>query len=463
MGTTRITEFTAKATFADLPPEVVVVAKRGILDFMGVALGGSREPAALIILDYVKGLEAKGEASVIGTSYRTASELAALANGTASHALDYDDIFANATGYNLHPSVAILPAVLGLADKLHSPGERVITAYVVGLEVAYRLGAAIGLTLAEVGWHSASILGTVGAAAASANLMGLNKEQAEVALGISGSLSGGLIRNFGTMTKPMHAGNGARAGVVAASLAAGGFSANTSVMEDRNGLCGMFTEGRRQGLDEADADLGKTWDIVQLGLAFKLHPSCRSTNAAIDAAIYLREKFGLRPADVQEITCKLNPIHLQLARFIKPQTGYQAKFSIPFCIALALGNGRVLLSDFTDENVADERLQNLLNRVKFVHPKGWGKGPLDLATELEIMTRDGRKYSHLVSLPKGEPQNPLSDEELARKFEMCASLVIKSGILPSILDRLQNYEKLQDASHLLALIAAKVDNKTHQS
>ncbi len=451
MTTKKIAEFCAETRYSDIPQEAVLAAKRGILDFLGVSSAGSREPAAKKIAKYAKHIGAVREASVFGAKFQTSADLAAWVNGTTSHALDYDDTFSNVVRYNIHPSVPILPAVLALGETLRASGRDILAAYLVGLEVEYRLGAAIGQRLAVVGWHSTPILGTIAATGASANLLRLNTSQTQMALGIAGSLASGINWNVGTMTKPMHAGNASRNGVLSALLAKDGFTGNDSILEGEFGFCSIFSGEKVEAL--IDSDLGITWNTVSLGLAFKPYPSCRSTHGSIDAALHIKKTANISIDQIAEITCKIGPFHTRVCRFHKPKTGYEGKFSIPYCIATALINGRVMFEDFTDEKVIDAKSHELLSKVKLLNPEGWGSGVVDLTTEILIKLRDGTEHSHKVSLPKGEPGNPLTDDELSSKFRDCASLVLSKQNVEKALDLVWHWEKLENITELMPLFA----------
>lgn len=456
MSIRRIAEFLAETRYDLIPPEALVTAKRGVVDFLGVALVGSRQPVSDIVARYAEQTKALGEASVFGKRLRTSADLAAWANGTMSHALDYDDTFADAARCPFHPTVTILPAVMALGEKQASTGRDILAAYIAGLEVEYRIGAVLGSYLPKSGWHTVSTLGTIGAAAASANLLRLDATRAQLALGIAGSLAGGMLWNFGTMTKPLHAGNASRNGVLAALLARDGFTANESILEGDMGFCGVFSRGKVDGLRRADSDLGITWNIISLGLGFKPYPSCRSTHSSIDATLHLAREFNIQPEQVAEVICRTSPVHTRAARFHKPRTGLEGKFSITYCVATALRQGKIELEDFTDEKVNAREAQELLSRVNFEYPDSCGSDVLDLAAEITIKLRDGRAYSYRVSLPKGEPGNPMTDDELAGKFRNCARPVLSPQAAEKALDLAWRLDKLEDTSGLMHLCSACV-------
>ncbi len=245
MGATeKIVNFIIETDYEHIPKGAIAVAKNAILDYLGVTVAGSSEPVARIIAGQVRQMGAAGEAGVVCQNFRTSCDLAAWINGAASHALDYDDTFpAPVVGYNLHPTVAVLPAVLALGEKYEVSGSDILAAYIVGIEVLFRAGASIGRYTSEVGWHPTPILGVEGAVAATAKILKLNAWQIQMALGIASSLAGGLSRNYGTMTKPLHAGSAARNGVVAALLARNGFTAIPGILEGEFSFYNMFSGG----------------------------------------------------------------------------------------------------------------------------------------------------------------------------------------------------------------------------
>ena len=448
----NMVRFIAETDYGHIPEEGHREARRAILDWFGVTIAGSQEPVARITMEYAKQQGAAGEAGIIGRAFETSAELAAWVNGTAGHALDYDDTFPNEADYNFHPTVPLLPAVLALAEKCDSPGTDLIAAYVVGIEVESRVGAAIGCHNSEIGWHPTPVVGTIGAAAASANILRLNREQVNMALGIAGSLAGGLRQNFGSMTKPLHAGNAARNGVVAALLAREGFTANESIMEGRFGFYGIFSGGKVQGLANEGQDLEESWHIVSPGISFKAYPCCRSTHSSIDASLYLRDVMGIDARDVIEIICKTSPRHTELARFHRPKSGYEGKFSIPYCIAIALLKGKVSLEDFTDEKVAGAQAQALLSKVDYLYPAEYAEMPMSLAQEVVVKLNDGHAYSYKVETPKGEPQSPMTDEDLSAKFRDCACLSLSQSDVEKALETLLNLESLDSISGLMNIL-----------
>ena len=451
-GTEKVAQFIAETSYERIPEEAVRIAKRAILDWVGVTIAGSNEPVTRIVFEQVRRMKAVGEAGVICKGFQTSADLAAWVNGAASHALDYDDTFANESGFNFHPTVTLLSAVLALGEKVKASGREILAAYIVGIETETRIGAAIGRVTSETGWHPTPVVGTIGAVAASANILRLNIDQTLMALGIASSLAGGLLQNFGTMTKPLHAGNSARNGVVAALLAQNGFTGNESIMEGNLGFCSMFTAGKVGGTENKEQDLGKTWRIVTPGMSTKPYPCCRSTHSSIDASLYLRNAEGVDASQVVKIICKTSPQHTKLARFHKPKSAYEGKFSIPYCIAAALLRGNILLEDFTEEKVAAPEAQGLLSKVEFQYPQEYRDNPMALTGEVAVTLANGAEYSRKIDEPKGDARNPMTDEELLAKFQDCAQMVLRQAEIEKVAGIIHNLESLGNISDLMKII-----------
>jgi 2-methylcitrate dehydratase PrpD len=452
MATEKIAQFISETNYGKIPKEAIDVAKKAILDYFSVAVAGSNESGVRIMSELVKQIGAAREATVICGGFKTSADSAAWINGTMSHALDYDDTIANSARYNMHPSVPILPAVFALGEKCKMSGKETLTAYIAGMEVAYVIGAAMAMKATEMGWHTTSMLGTISAVAASANMLKLTPLQTRIALGISASLAGGLGRNVGTMTKPMHAGNAARNGVVAALLAKNGFTGNANIMEGEASFCSMFTGGvGREPIDKV-SDLGSIWNIVSIGIGFKPYPSCRATHSCIDATLHLRKELSISVEQVAEVVCKVNPGFDRYWILHEPKTGYEAKFSFEYCVATALVRGKVSLDDFSDAKFVDVKVQNFLPRVRIVYPKDWVTG-IDLAQEIVIKLKNGTVHSHCVTSPKGEPENPMTDEELIAKLRDCVRQIPRAQAIERVVDKILNIENLEDVRELMDIMA----------
>ncbi|MBC7324633.1 MAG: MmgE/PrpD family protein, partial [Moorella sp. (in: Bacteria)] len=283
--TEQIANFVVGAQLEDMPAEGIKMAKEAMLDCLGCTFVGAAQPVGDIMAEYVREVEGKPVSSVVGKGLRTSPPQAALANGIMAHAEDFDDVNLSILG---HPSPPMFPAALAVAEYCGASGRQLIEAYIAGFEVETRVGLAINPGHYNRGWHATATLGVLGAAAASAKIFGLNAEQTRMALGIAASQASGIRQNFGTMTKPFHAGNAARGGVLAAMLARLGFTADLNILETPLGFCTVFrgdVPPDQIDMEKIVAGLGKEYELMRSKIAFKPYPSCAETHAGIEIAI----------------------------------------------------------------------------------------------------------------------------------------------------------------------------------
>lgn len=433
--------------YKNIPHAAVNLTKKAIMDYIGVGIAGSFEPAVKILKDYVQGVNARGNAGIIGGKLKTCPELAAWVNGTASHALDYDDTDSIAAGYNMHPSVPILPAVFAIGEELNLSGKQILEAYIVGFEIEAIVGSAIGSENSAAGWHPTSVIGAIAGAAASAKAIKLNKVKTQMALGIAASFASGSIRNFGTMTKAMHPGNAARSGVIAAFLAEKGFSADPDIMNGEFGFCSLFSAGKISNIPPRNMVLPIEWKLLSIGLAFKPYPSCRDSHGCVDGALYLANKFEILPDQVDSVVCYVSPEQARNLRFADPKNGNEAKFSIPYCIGAALVRRRLSLEDFQDSMIAEPIVQSLIPKISL-------KSRRSKINEQEIIIelKNGKKLSHSLMQPKGDPTNPLSTEELLFKFRNNTRAFISKNNCDKIIDIIMNIENIGNLSELYEIV-----------
>lgn len=452
--TEQLASFIVHTDYSSIPEELVSLAKRAIVDYLGVTLAGSKlEQSAELIANYARGMGGEPEAGVIGKGFKVSAPTAALANGTIGHALDFDDAYAIHLGIPAHPSVPILPTVLALGEKYHLSGQRVLASFIIGLEVESRVGSILGQHLVRLGWHTTPIIGSIGSAAATSKILRLNILKTEHALGIASSLAGGLIQNFGTMTKPFHAGCAARNGIAAGLLAEQGFTANEHIFDVPAGFLGAFSGGRELDTTGLTNDLESSW-IVSHGIGFKPYPSCRASHCGIDAALYLRSKYQLEADKIAEVTCHASELVCKILSYHQPRTYLEAKFCLEYCVSVALMDGEVSLQHFTSENVSDPRIQRLISKVRMVPAKNEKPGNdlgHELTTRLTVRLDDGREYSHEVVLPKGEPENPMSEEDLASKFRDCANLILSLETTRKCMELVFNLESVRDISEFMEI------------
>jgi 2-methylcitrate dehydratase PrpD len=424
------------------------LARLGIADFVGVAFAGLREEQSRIIMDYARKMGGLPQATVISGSFRTSPYLAALVNGTVGHSLDYDDVAISLIG---HPSVFLVPTIFAIKEAHHcqdmgSSGRDILTAYVIGYEVACHLARPVLQSHYMQGWHSTATFGTLGAAAAAAWLLRLNTDQVKMALGTAASLAGGLRQNFGTMTKPLHAGMAAAHGIQAALLAQAGFTADSGIIESPLGFARVFGHIEEVDWTEASKRLGKTFLITGLeGLSIKPYPSCGFTHCAIDAALYLKKEYKINATDIAEIELGVSPFDRQILIHHHPRTGLEGKFSLEYCVARALVSGELRLKHFSDEAVTQFEVNSLMEKMKWVE-----KYPMPVMGTAEgfgtksvtIRPKNGREYGKEVAIAKGMPQNPLTTDEFDAKYRDCASTVLSKECVDESLFILTNLEQM---------------------
>lgn len=446
--TQGLAEFVAGTPSGAIPAEAWLQARRAILDTLGVALAGYGEEAATIVGAMVREEGGSGEASVLGHGFRAPPAGAALANGTAAHALDFDDVSASMHG---HPSAPLFPALLALGEKLGVSGRDLSEAFVLGFEVECRLGRAIGEAHYALGWHATSTFGSIGAAAGCARLLGLDPERTGHALGIAASLASGLQQNFGTMTKPLHAGWAARNGVVAASLAARGFTADAQALEGSGGFLRAASGDAEVDLGAALSGLGEAWEIVSPGIAVKLYPCCYATHRAIDAALEVRPNAAGVDASRVEVIVSPGTLIPLIGR--PPDNGLEGKFSLAYCVAAALLDGAVALGAFTDEAVRRPEVRALMERIEVREEGPQMNFPIEGIAEVRLATPDGR-LSARVEVPRGDPQRPLSWDDLAAKFRECAGVGLTRERIGAAVAAIEGLEELGDVRKLTALLCA---------
>jgi 2-methylcitrate dehydratase PrpD len=447
MGATeKLAQFAAAIDYDSLPEEVVTAVKRTVLDTLAVSIAGCREEAAAIIAAYVQELSAAGEAGVVGSGFQTAASEAALANGTLAHALDYDDVSTSMLG---HPSAPLLPAVLAVAEKTGVPGKDVIVAFVVGLEVECKLGLAIGASHYARGWHPTATLGTLGAAVACTKLLCSDVAAIRAALGIATSLAGGSRQNFGTMSKPLHAGIAARNGVMAASLAVRGFSADASIIEAPLGFLHLFGVGGHDA-ERAMASLGQPFDIISPGIGVKLYPCCYESHRALDAALQLRKEANIEAPRIARVEARVSPGTATPLIHHRPQTGLEGKFSMEYCLAAALLDGKINLASFADEAVQRPQAQELLRRVEMVEEEQWQ--PIFGPATVTVILDDGSQHSRRVETPGGDPRAPLTWEELVAKYRDCAAGILPDAATARSAEIIANLEAAADVGELMGII-----------
>lgn len=425
-----LTEFVQGAPLRPLDAGAIQAAKPLVLDLLGVTVAGSGEPVAQIARGFVSGFGGRPVATVVGTPRKAPSSLAAMANGTMAHALDYDDGDDVICG---HPSAPILPAALAVGEEEDASGPDVLRAYILGIDVAAALGSIVNPRHYERGWHSTCTLGVFGATAAAATLFRLNEAEIRNALSIASSAACGLKRQFGYPMKPLQVGRAAEAGVNCARLAKLGLAAAPESLEGARGFLELYQASEASCTRRLEERLAGPHHIVANGIRLKRYPSCGSTHNALDALLGLMSDHGIDQDDVTAVECGVDHLRPLSLIFPDPTTGLQGKFSMEFCIAVALRDREVRLDHFSDHVVVDPSVRRLMSRVRvYVHP--------DYADEkvglsgclLTLRLRDGRTLERFVESPLGSPRNPLSWEAVAAKFADCATYVGAPGLVEPV-------------------------------
>jgi 2-methylcitrate dehydratase PrpD len=452
--TRSLGQFAASLKYEALPAKAVEVARLGFTDFVAVMFAGLTEPVLRIVTATMVRTDPKGEARICLGRERASGIDAALANGVAGHALDYDDVALAG-----HPSTVLVPAILAEAEAIGADGRAAVTAYVAGYETWARLVERDPDPYHRKGWHPTAVAGPVAAAAAIANLRRLDAEQATMAIGIGASLSAGLVANFGTMTKPFHAGRAAASGVTAARLAQNGMTASADAIEHPLGLLAALSPGGRADRDTPLDDLGREWRIVATGLNVKKYPMCYATHRSIDAFTDLVKAHDLKAGDVAGIDVTIGKTQSMMLRNHRPQTGLEAKFSMEFAMASALIARRNGLNELTDEFVRRPDVQAAIAKVNIATTDTVAQDDPIFATSdrVEVKLADGRRLtSPDIPFARGHWELPLSRDELWAKFHDCAKSALGDkgaqdlfGELQA-LDRLASLRDLRKAADLAA-------------
>jgi len=441
--TEELARFIVHASFEGFPREVIEVAKKCLLDWIGVALGAVEDPGVRILKNAVLELGRKKQASIMGYGSRTTIVHAALVNGMMAHTLDYDDAHSVA---RTHPSAPLIPALLAVAEHGNLSGRDLIVSFIVGCEATLRIGYGLGRAYYEKGWHSTSILGRFGAAAGVSRLLGLGEKETAVALGLAATQAGGLREVFGTMGKPFHAGKAAMDGLLAALLAQKGFSAPTDILSPESGFGRVFSSE----YDPHRIVRGLGTEYPTAGIHFKAYAACLLVHPVIDAFIALRREHQLEADSVEEIDIRVAPLNLQVTDNPEPEDGMEAKFSLHMAAVLALMYGGAPDSLFTDAMVKRPAVKAMMKRVKAFPDSSLA----ETEAKAKVVLKDGRDYSIHVATPKGDPGNPLTFDEVAVKAKGLVKGALPNETVDRIVGMVKNLEELDNVAKLVKLCSA---------
>jgi 2-methylcitrate dehydratase PrpD len=429
---------------ADPPAPARERAATAFLDTIGVTLAGAAEPAARAVQQVIAAAGG-GQARIFGTAMHASPAAAALANGTAAHALDYDDMCFVSLA---HPSAPLVPAALAAAELRQASGRAALDAYVVAFEIEARLGIRMQPRHYQRGWHPTSTLGTLGAAAAASRLLGLDTGATSHALAIAASEASGLKENFGTMIKPLHAGLAAHNGILAALLAERGLTGSALALDGPQGFLTAM-DGQHTDLGDATADLGARWEILDTGITVKLYPSCAGTHPALDALLLLRRRERFTADEVEAIEIDVDSIAPTILIHDRPVSGLEAKFSMPFCAAAAVVHGRVGLDTFEPAALGDAAVRAVMPRVTMrVDASFDGAAPPLTQARVTVRLRGGRTVVHAANGARGYPDQPASRDELAGKFLSCAGRTLSPSAAQCALELVGRIEAVGDVRQL---------------
>ncbi|MGE0625370.1 MAG: MmgE/PrpD family protein [Pseudomonadales bacterium] len=431
----------ASAGYASLPDSARAVAKQALMDFIGVTLAGMNEPLSRILREEAAAEGGNPQATILGTRERASTVQAALINGAAGHAHDYDDVHNAMSG---HPTVPVAPAVLALGQHLNATGEAVIAAFAAGVDTECILGRYAGPAHYAQGWHNTGTLGTFGAAAASASLLGLDADRTDQALGIAGTRAAGLKSQFGTMCKPLHAGHAAATGLQSANLAARGFSSCPDILEAAQGF--MDTQAESASLERFEQAM--TVPSYTQDICFKYHAACYLTHSAIEATRALATSNRFRPGDITGIDVHVDKGHLRVCNIPEPQTGLEAKFSLRLTTAMALtGLDTASITLFDDALTTDPELVRYRDLVT-VHAHETSRSE----TVVSIRTADGRSFEEAVNV--AIPMRDLDAQwaKLEAKFMTLTAPHLGADRARRTVELLRTLERLGDINELTDLL-----------
>jgi len=449
MGTTEtLARWIVTTKYDEIPAAAIEQAKKSILDYIGTATYGTTTRLGKIILEFTREQGGNPQARVIATNIRTASTAAAFANGAAGHAEDFDDL----GGVGGHPATVLTPTVLALADELHLSGRDVLTAWVVGYEIGTRLSANV---YTDRDWHPTAIYGTMAAAAAAGKLLKLDVHSTRMALGIAGSEAGGLRRNFGTMTKPFHPGQVARNGIIAAKLAAKGFTADPDIIEGRQGYADNFG-GAKCNIPAMTKFLGKVYFLEEEGTRIKPWPCCGGNHQTLTGLLALRKEKKLKAGEIESVE-HIGPNVPCTGALLRSEVrqGLEGKFTLAYNISAAIIDGKVDYETFTDKRAAKGDLQAFMARVKIRRSDDVALRRPHIAdgnpeARLVVKMRDGRVHDLVLGTAMH-----LTGDAVLDKFRLNAEATLGRERVALAINLVQRLEKLKDVAELMDAVTTE--------
>lgn len=453
-----VSRFVLNLTYQDLPDEIKHLTKRFILDNIGCILGGGREESSREIAAVAKLMGGNPQSTVIGFNFKTSVLNAAMTNGTTGHALELDDDHRVGTQ---HPGVEVIPTALAVGEYVNASGEEIIAAVCAGCEIAIRVGEAFVGDAYYQGFHPTGTCGVFGAAVAAGKLLKLTEEQMANALGIAGSQSSGLRewKASGAWTKRFQAGHANFAGTVAAFMAKEGYTGPLTIFEGTYGVLRAYSYQLHYDETLILKDLGHKYEMADTSI--KPHACCRFCQPLVDAALAVVNEYDLWPQDIKSIrigTGKNTLIALTkpAERKWHPQTGVDAQFSLPFSIAVAITRRVALAEEFTEKYFKDPEILSFMERIDgYLDEEVEACWPDSYPAVAIVETYDGRTLRGKIDFPKGDPENPVTDEELVAKFKYLTGDCLDPEKAAAVIDIVMSLEKLDDTAKLLELLTGK--------
>jgi 2-methylcitrate dehydratase PrpD len=467
-ATSAVVDFVTHTRWRDFPADAVALAKRCLIDGLGVVLAGSTTCGSAILRDYIRTSDESSAATVFGPEpFRSNTASAALVNAASGHAMDFDDTQLSSTpdrifGLLTHPTIPPLAAALAIGERDHVSGARFLEAFLIGFEVECKIAEAIHPHHYKKGFHSSGTVGTFGAMAAAVKLLRLNREAVANALAIAASMASGIRVNFGTMTKPLHVGRAAQNGVIAAELAAKGFTGGHDALDPPWGFFQVFSFGDGFDADRIIGKLGNPYTIVTPGVSIKPYPCGVLGHPTMDAMRRLVISHDVKPEQIEAIRVRAGSNILNPLRYPIATNELEAKFCPAFMVAAVALRRKAGIHEFTDEFVRSAPVQQMMTKVERVlDPEIEARGFEKIRSTVEVDLRDGRRLvEHADERYRGGPDRPFTRDELHEKFAECAALVLPPSSIDETFQMVESIEHLSDITGLVRNLTAVASGRT---
>ena len=451
MGETQeIARYISSLSYGDIPEKNLNDMKILLLDYLGVALGGSQTESGRIVAEFSRDLEEKGESTIIGYGYSVSAPSAAFCNAISSHSIELDD-----TDYLafVHFSPPSFSAALAMAERQATSGKDFLTAVLAGCDVIARLSDVLNPQLRDRGFHTTAACGVFGAAAVAGKILSLDEEEQTSTLGLAGAHASGLIEVYGvSMQKRINPAPASRGGVVAALLAQRGFTGAETILEGKQGFCRAFAGVSE--LTKLTQGLGKEFPIY---IEYKPYACARPIHNAIDCALEIRKKHEINVDDIQEISVRRHPNWANYHTTKEPRTYHEAQMSLPYSVAISLIEGKAFLEQYSEDKVKNQRILQLTRKVSITADESLSRTAdqalsRGVSCAMEIRMKDGTVYNSRVDYAKGSLENPMTDVERRDKFNSLASAILPGEKRAAIISMVDRLEDLEDVSELCQLL-----------